>query len=275
MVLAELMNACSVADLGLSRATLVARDLSEKQLARLWDQSYSKIELIADVIDHLLEQRSPGPGVPVRTFAFDQDTLATIAEVGFTATLERTKDDEARARLARLYKAMLSDETLILDAQGAILCADEISPYWEKRIFSPSVLICDVNRGMRLGLLRHQADEPPAEFRFELEGDTLTATIDWLSEYAGHAAAYVIRFVDDPEMTRFSAPTNGSQSPPDGKASDWRDYFARATRSKSHAGDGVVDAEGTLVCTIGNRPRCGELKDSVLVVGLLGRTDVR
>ena len=104
------------------------------RLSRILDSSFSDPVLIGDIVELLLDIRAKLPGWPGPRTArdrFDGKTLASIRECGFQRTYRHSTDKD---RIDRLYRRMLIDEALLLDAQDAILGTEEVSPFWAARV---------------------------------------------------------------------------------------------------------------------------------------------
>lgn len=247
--------------------------LSTTGLARLWDQRFGNAEIVGELVDFLLERRheSGKSNGASKVAAFDEATMAAIAEHGFYRTLADAPTETEKSRIERLYQAMLEDETLILEAQATILYADTLSPFWEEKMFSPAVVVYDLAQGQRIGMLRREKHVPPAPYRVELAEDELVATIGELEEYGGRKAMYALRLQKD-VADLLKLDRQGKKSDARSIAKRWKNFLDREVANGKRGGEATVGSDGVLRCRVTNRPKCGELKASVLVVGLMEPT---
>ncbi|NOT00658.1 MAG: hypothetical protein HOP29_08525 [Phycisphaerales bacterium] len=263
-----------VDDSALAKAAVNTSDMA---LARLWNDRFSDTEFIGNLIDRILDARSdesPGAKSLGEPIGFGDTTLNAIADCGFVGTLKNAPTADERKRIGDCYRRMLCDELLILDVQGRLLCGPDVSEYWEPKIFRPSVYVYDVPKASRIGLLLREKHAPPAGVVCTVQGDLLSVKIHDLNDYRSWNALYAMRSNDDPAIQRLLAADRGSRSADAAKSRDaWSEFLRQAVQTGKRCGTGQVNVDGTLICNIKKRPRCGDMEDSILLVGLMEPPD--
>lgn|GEM_PF-2368481 len=243
--------------------------VSAHELGRVFDWSFARPELIDNIVALLKQLRAKLPRWPTAAeqgLRFDSRVLENIAESGFVGAYEGAADKDA---IATLYNRMLLDETLLLDAHYAILGAQELSSFWEVRMFAPNVRLLDFGTGTSQDIHTNAEHGTPRECPFSIDGDSLVAKLDQLHAYAGQCVAYVLVKYDDPALADLEAAIGRPQACDAFKRqlaqrTPWASLFRKGYRH----GKSQVSNDGVFVCRIENRPDSGRLMASVLVLVL-------